>query len=278
MFSAYDSMLSEYAVVAFEYGYAADTPSTLTMWEAQFGDFANGAQVIIDQFIVSGETKWDRVTGLVMLLPHGYEGQGAEHSNARIERYLQLCADNNIQVCSPSTPAQFFHLLRRQLRQPFRKPLVVFTPKSLLRHPRCVSSLAELETGSFRTIIFDRQQADQAQTVLFCTGKIFYELLERKEQDGRDDVVLIRIEQLYPLRMDLLREACEAYPGAGRHVWVQEEPANMGAWSYIRPKLAALLGAEPGYVGRPEAPAPAAGSHRTHKEEQEKVIQSAFAR
>ena len=278
LFHAYDSTLSEFAVVAFEYGYSVGTPAALTIWEAQFGDFANGAQVIIDQFIVAGESKWDRVSGLVMLLPHSYEGQGAEHSSARIERFLQLCADHNILVCSPSTPAQFFHLLRRQVKQPFRKPLIVFTPKSLLRHPRCVSPRAELETGSFREIVGDGQDPEKVRAVLVCSGKLYYELLERREAEHRDDVTIIRIEQLYPLHVELLRDILAPYGNAEGLTWVQEEPANMGVWSYIRPHLAALSGKEPCYAGRPEMAAPASGSHRVHKMEQEKLLDEAFAK
>lgn len=277
MFRVYDSMLSEYAVLAFEYGYSIASPDCLTIWEAQFGDFANGAQVVIDQCIVAGETKWDRDSGLVMLLPHGFEGQGSEHSSARIERYLQLCAENNLQVCTPSTPAQFFHLLRRQMKQPFRKPLVVFTPKSLLRHPRCVSSRAEFETGSFQEILADAAEPAKVTAVFLCSGKIYFELLERKETDGRDDLAIIRVEQLYPLHTGLLREALAPYRSVERFSWVQEEPANMGAWSFLRPQLAGIIGRELHYVGRPAVPAPATGSHRIHKEEQEKIIIEAFA-
>jgi 2-oxoglutarate dehydrogenase E1 component len=276
-FRAFDSMLSEAAVLGFEYGYSVESPGSLTIWEAQFGDFANGAQVIIDQFIASGETKWERASGLVMLLPHGYEGQGAEHSSARIERYLQLCADNNIQVTYPSTPAQYFHLLRRQVKEPFRRPLVVFTPKSLLRHPRCVSRLAEFSSGAFLEIIPDNASPARVRAVLICSGKLYYELLERKERDRRDDIALIRIEQLYPLCRELLGEAMAPFAHAENCAWVQEEPANMGAWTYIRPHLVNCIGKEPRYVGRPEAPAPAIGSHRLHKEEQEKIISDAFS-
>jgi 2-oxoglutarate dehydrogenase E1 component len=264
-------------VLGFEYGYSVESPGELTIWEAQFGDLANGAQVIIDQFVVSGETKWERASGLVMLLPHGYEGQGAEHSSARIERYLQLCADSNIQVTYPSTPAQFFHLLRRQVKEPFRRPLVVFTPKSLLRHPRCVSRLAEFSSGAFHEVIPDTASPARVRAVLICSGKLYYELLERKERDRRDDIALIRIEQLYPLRTDLLGEALAPFSHAGICIWVQEEPANMGAWTYIRPHLLNCIGKEPRYVGRPEAPAPAAGSHRMHREEQDKIIEEAFS-
>ena len=275
-FHAYDSMLSENAVLGFEYGYSVESPLTLTIWEAQYGDFANGAQVVIDQFVASGETKWDRVSGLVMLLPHGYEGQGAEHSSARIERFLQLCGFNNIQVAYPSTPAQYFHLLRRQMKQPFRKPLIVFTPKSLLRHPLCMSKGDEFTTGWFREVLHNGDNPDKVRQVLVCSGKIFYELLERKERENREDVALVRIEQLYPLRGDLLGEALRRYKNAAGYRWVQEEPRNMGAWSFIRPYLEEILGKKVAYAGRGEVAAPAVGSHREHKLEQERLIEEAF--
>jgi 2-oxoglutarate dehydrogenase E1 component len=275
-FHLYDSMLSEYAVLGFEYGYSVSFPDALVIWEAQFGDFANGAQVVIDQFIASGESKWDRSSGLVLFLPHGYEGQGAEHSSARIERYLQLCAENNLLVASPTTPAQLFHLLRRQVKLPYRKPLAVFTPKSLLRHPGCVSRLDELSDGSFREVLVDSEAGERATSVLFCCGKVFYDLLERREESARKDVAIIRVEQLYPVRTDLLREAVARYPNAGEWRWVQEEPANMGAWQHLRPYLAEAIGREPHYVGRPAAAAPAVGSHRLHKLEQGKIISDAF--
>jgi 2-oxoglutarate dehydrogenase E1 component len=246
------------------------------MWEAQFGDFANGAQVIIDQFIAAGETKWDRVSGLVMLLPHGYEGQGAEHSSARIERYLQLCAANNIQVCYPSTPGQMYHLLRRQMKQPFRKPLIVFTPKSLLRNPRCVSTREELESGHFREVLGDVTSPEHVKTVLLCSGKIYHELTEKRETDQRDDVAIIRIEQYYPLRLDLIKEALALYNTVTNYLWVQEEPRNMGAWNFLQPHLMALLKRDIRYVGRPEAPAPAVGSHKVHHDEQEQLLKAAF--
>jgi len=275
-FQVWDSMLSEFAVLGFEYGYSVESPETLVIWEAQFGDFANGAQVIIDQFIAGGESKWQRVSGLVLFLPHGYEGQGAEHSSARIERFLQLCADNNMQVAYPSTPAQFFHLLRRQIMQPFRKPLVVFTPKSLLRHSRSVSRLEELAGGGFREVIPPAVEPEKATRLLLCTGKVYYDLLERVEKQGREDVAIVRIEQLYPLRTDLLAEAVAPYRKVVEVAWVQEEPRNMGAWSFIRPYLAEILGSEPRYVGRPENDVPAVGSHRLHGEEQERIISAAI--
>ncbi|WP_305044077.1 2-oxoglutarate dehydrogenase E1 component [Geoalkalibacter sp.] len=276
-FDCYNSMLSEAAVLGFEYGYAIESPQGLVIWEAQFGDFANGAQVIIDQFIVSSGSKWDRMCGLVMFLPHGYEGQGAEHSSARIERFLQLCANDNIQVCYPSTPAQFFHLLRRQLKQPFRRPLVVFTPKSLLRHPACRSRLAELSAGRFREILADADvAAERARRVLVCSGKMFFDLAERRAALQREDVALIRVEQLYPLRRDLLAEVLKPYAQVSEIFWVQEEPRNNGAWAFIAPHLARVLGRHVGYIGRPEAAAPAVGSHRLFKEQQEELLEAAF--
>ena len=275
-FQVFDSMLSENAVLGFEYGYAVSFPDSLVIWEAQFGDFANGAQVIIDQFIAGGESKWDRSSGLVLFLPHGYEGQGAEHSSARIERYLQLCAEDNLLVVYPSTPAQLFHLLRRQVKLPFRKPLVVFTPKSLLRHPACVSELADLSDGSFREVLPDPEIREGATTLLICSGKIYYELLEQREAAARRDVAIIRVEQLYPVRTDLLREAVAMFPGAVEWRWVQEEPANMGAWEHLRPHLAEAIGHEPRYVGRPPSAAPAVGSHRLHQVEQDQLISNAF--
>ncbi|ACM20305.1 2-oxoglutarate dehydrogenase, E1 protein [Geotalea daltonii FRC-32] len=275
VFNAYDSMLSEYAVLGFEYGYSVESPLGLTVWEAQYGDFANGAQVVIDQFVSSGESKWDRGSGLVLLLPHGYEGQGAEHSSARIERFLQLCAMNNMQVCYPTTPAQYFHLLRRQVKQPFRKPLVIFTPKSLLRNPLCVSTLDDFG-GWFREILPAEDNPDKVRQVLICSGKIYFELLKEKMAAGREDVALVRIEQLYPLRLDLLRDTLLRYRQASFR-WVQEEPRNMGAWIFIRPQLEEITGGKVAYVGREEEAAPAVGSHRQHMVEQERVINDAFA-
>jgi 2-oxoglutarate dehydrogenase E1 component len=275
-FQAWDSPLSEFGILGFEYGYSLETPNGLIIWEAQFGDFANGAQVIIDQFIAGGETKWNRASGLVMLLPHGYEGQGAEHSSARIERYLQLCARENMVVATPTTPAQMFHLLRRQLKQPFRKPLIVFTPKSLLRHPSCVSSLEELQRGGFKEVILDNADTSGVTRALLCSGKIYYELLEENGRLGRSDVAIIRIEQLYPLRKDLISEIVKAFPPGVGVCWVQEEPENMGAWPHLRHYLAEVAESIR-YVGRPEDSCPAVGSHRIHAEEQSAIIRAAFA-
>jgi 2-oxoglutarate dehydrogenase E1 component len=273
----YNSMLSEAAVLGFEFGHSLETPKGLTIWEAQFGDFANGAQVIIDQFIVSSGAKWDRNSGLVMFLPHGYEGQGPEHSSARIERYLQLCANNNIQVTCPSTPAQFFHLLRRQVKQPFRRPLIVFTPKSLLRLPACRSKLEAFSRGRFQEVLDPDISPEQARSVLICTGKIFYDLQQKRDETGRDDVALVRIEQLYPLEKDRMEEVLSPFGKTERIAWVQEEPRNMGAWAYLRPLLSGILGRDPEYVGREEAPSPAVGSHRQHGVEQEKILERALS-
>jgi 2-oxoglutarate dehydrogenase E1 component len=275
-FCAYDSTLSEAAILGFEYGYSLERPDGLTLWEAQFGDFANGAQVIIDQFISSGQRKWNRVSGLVMLLPHGYEGQGPEHSSARIERFLQSCAEHNLLVAQPTTPAQYFHLLRRQLKLPFRRPLIVFTPKSLLRHPSCRSSLDALSSGNFCEVLPDLPESGRADTVLLCSGKIYHELAAERQKRQRDDVAIIRIEQLYPLRKDLLEDILQPLSKARRQIWVQEEPRNMGAWSFIAPKLAEILKRWPEYCGRPEAAAPAGGSHRQFKTEQQDIIDAAM--
>ncbi|MGK2908021.1 MAG: 2-oxoglutarate dehydrogenase E1 component, partial [Desulfuromonadales bacterium] len=272
----YDSMLSEAAVLGFEYGYSLETPHGLTIWEAQFGDFANGAQVIIDQFIGTSGTKWDRSSGLVLFLPHGYEGQGPEHSNARIERFMNLCADNNMHVVYPSTPAQLFHLLCRQCKLPYRRPLIVFTPKSLLRLPDCSSTLEDLSQGSFQAILPCATPAEQVETLLLCSGKIFYELQGALEVDKRRDVGLLRIEQLYPLHQEKLEEALARYSNAKRIAWVQEEPKNMGPWPHLQYRLARALGRDTEYCGRRAAAAPAVGSHRRHNVEQQQIIDAAL--
>ncbi|QWV94139.1 2-oxoglutarate dehydrogenase E1 component [Geomonas oryzisoli] len=274
-FCAFDSMLAEFSVLGFEYGYSLEAPDALTIWEAQYGDFANGAQVIIDQFLVSGEAKWERSSGLVLMLPHGYEGQGAEHSSARIERFLELAAAGNIQVVYPTTPAQLFHVLRRQMLQPFRKPLVLFTPKSLLRHPDCVSRLEELSSGSFREVIAEPAVGESVRQVLICSGKIYYDLLGRIRKDQLQGHALLRIEQLYPLPVEQLRDELQRYPSGARFTWVQEEPRNMGAWRFIHEPLTELLGTVPRYVGRPDAAAPASGSHRLDRVEQERIVDEA---
>ncbi len=279
-FVVIDSLLSEEAVLGFEYGYATAEPNSLVLWEAQFGDFANGAQVVIDQFIASGEVKWGRLCGLVMLLPHGYEGQGAEHSSGRIERYLQLCADYNIQVCIPSTPAQMFHLLRRQMLRPFRKPLIVFTPKSLLRSKDAASPLTELTQGRFQPVIpeVDALQANKVRRIIACSGKIYYELLAARRAKGIADMAIIRIEQLYPFPHDDFTAQVAAYPKATEVVWCQEEPGNQGAWHRIQHYLLRHLrkGMHLDYALRPSSAAPAAGYLAVHQEQQKAVIEAAF--
>ncbi len=277
-FCVYNSLLSEAAVLGFDYGYSLDYPSMLCIWEAQFGDFANGAQVIIDQFIVSAESKWQRPSGLVMLLPHGYEGQGPEHSSARIERFLQLCADNNIQVCNPTTAAQYFHLLRRQTKRPFRKPLIIMTPKSLLRLPEAMSMEADFTSGCFREILDDpAANRDAVRKLIFCSGKVFYDLDSFRKEHGCEDTALIRIEQLYPFHDDMLLNIAGRYPNAVKHVWCQEEPQNMGAWSHIGLVLCTLLDREIYYVGRDPSASPAEGSLARHKRRQRQILEKAFS-
>jgi 2-oxoglutarate dehydrogenase E1 component len=246
------------------------------IWEAQFGDFANGAQVIIDQFIAGSSSKWDRSSGLVMFLPHGYEGQGAEHSSARIERYLQLCADNNMFAVNPSTPAQLFHLLRRQVKLPFRRPLIVFTPKSLFRHKLCRSSLDELATGGFQTIIDDMDAPKAVKRILLCSGKVYYDLLAEKIAGKHKKVAIVRVEQLYPLMGDQLDTILKRYVKTAELCWVQEEPANAGAWAHLAPQLEKIGQRSLRYIGRRAAAATAVGSHRLHKEVQEKLLAEAF--
>ncbi len=275
-----DSVLSEEAVLGFEYGYATTEPGTLVAWEAQYGDFANGAQVIIDQFISSGEAKWERFCGLTLLLPHGYEGAGPEHSSARLERFLQLCAENNMQVCVPSTPAQMFHLLRRQMRQSFRKPLIVMTPKSLLRHELSVSALEELTRGGFARVIgeIDDVPAQQVERVVFCSGKVYFDLLRARRRDNLRDVALVRIEQLYPFPGEEYQAMLDRYPNARDVVWCQEEPQNQGAWYQIRHRLQEIaLGRRPVlYAGRGPAAAPATGITKIHELEQQTLVAAAL--
>jgi 2-oxoglutarate dehydrogenase E1 component len=273
-FYIYNSLLSEYGVLGFDYGYCFSAPNSLVIWEAQFGDFNNGAQIIIDQYLSSAEDKWRRMNGLVMLLPHGYEGQGAEHSSARMERFLALCAELNMQVANCTTPANFFHLLRRQLKRPFRKPLIVFTPKSLLRHPKCVSAIDAFTSGSFMEVIDDTQtKPDQVQRVVFCTGKIYYELLDKKEQEKADDVAILRLEQLYPFPQKAIDAIIKRYSKATEFFWTQEEPENMGAWSYL---LRVFKTKPLRYIGRPESASPATGSHKQHDREQQAILAAAF--
>jgi 2-oxoglutarate dehydrogenase E1 component len=274
-FCAYDSLLSEAAVLGFEFGYSLEAPATLVLWEAQFGDFANGAQVIIDQFLAASESKWRRESGLVLLLPHGYEGQGPEHSSARLERFLQLCAEDNFQVCYPSTPAQYFHLLRRQMKRNFRKPLVVMTPKSLLRLPACVSPIDEFVSGRFRDVLDDAAaDAGRVRRVLLCSGKVFYELAEARKQDNLSDLAIVRVEQFYPLHEELLKQVLARFGRAKQLVWVQEESQNMGGWSFMEPRLRAL-GYMVDYVGRDASASPATGSLTVHKQEQKELVEAA---
>jgi 2-oxoglutarate dehydrogenase E1 component len=276
----FDSLLSEAAVLGFEYGYSSTVPNTLVIWEAQFGDFANGAQVVIDQFISSGETKWGRLSGLVMLLPHGFEGQGPEHSSARLERYLQLCAEHNMQVCNPTTPAQIFHLLRRQLIRPYRKPLIVMTPKSLLRHKLAVSTLEDLTDGQFQPVIGDQDPINPKKITRFilCSGKVYYDLLEARRQDDLKHVAITRLEQLYPFPAEAFRAELAKYPAMKEFVWCQEEPQNQGAWYQSKHHFADNL--EPHitmtYSGREASAAPAVGNFRIHIEQQKAVVESAL--
>lgn len=282
-FDLYDSLLSEEAVLAFEYGYSTTTPNALVIWEAQFGDFANGAQVVFDQFISSGEHKWGRLCGLTMLLPHGYEGQGPEHSSARLERYLQLCAEHNMQVCVPTTPAQIYHLLRRQVIRPLRKPLVVLTPKSLLRHKLAISTLEDLAEGSFQTVIPEVDAIDpkKVERVVLCSGKVYYDLLEKRRAEGREDIAIVRIEQLYPFPEDDLAEVLAPYKQLKHIVWCQEEPMNQGAWYCSQHHMRRVTTAHKKtlfleYAGREASAAPACGYASMHAEQQEKLLQDAF--
>ncbi len=292
-FEVINSMLSEEAVLAFEYGYTLAEPNALVMWEAQFGDFANGAQVVFDQFISSGERKWLRMSGLVCLLPHGYEGQGPEHSSARVERFLQLCAEDNWQVANCTTPANYFHVLRRQLHRKFRKPLVIMTPKSLLRHKRVTSDLTDMGPhSSFHRLLWDDAQSrpnekiklkpdGQIRRVVLCTGKVYYDLYEAREAAGIDDVYLLRIEQLYPFPAKTLVTELSRFPKA-EIVWAQEEPRNMGAWTFIEPNIEWVLqhtpiaNTRPRYVGRSSAAATATGLASKHSQEQKTLVEQAL--
>ncbi|HTF60283.1 MAG TPA: multifunctional oxoglutarate decarboxylase/oxoglutarate dehydrogenase thiamine pyrophosphate-binding subunit/dihydrolipoyllysine-residue succinyltransferase subunit, partial [Actinomycetes bacterium] len=278
-FFVYDSLLSEFAAVGFEYGYSVANPEALVLWEAQFGDFVNGAQIIVDQFISAAEDKWGQRSGLVLLLPHGFEGQGPEHSSARLERFLDLAAEDNMQVTYPSTPAQYFHLLRRQALRANRKPLVVMTPKSLLRLPAARSTAEQLTAGQFSEVLPDpaRPSPDQVRRVMLCSGKVYYELAKRRADGDLDQVALIRVEQLYPFPAAALRAQLDAYPDAERVLWVQEEPENMGAWRYVRLKADEELGVRLEPVTRDEGAAPAAGSPTLHAQEQQELLDRAFA-
>jgi 2-oxoglutarate dehydrogenase E1 component len=273
-FHIYNSLLSEYAVLGFEYGYGMANPNCLTIWEAQFGDFANGAQTMIDQFISSGETKWQKMNGLVMLLPHGYEGQGPEHSNARPERFLQLSAEYNMVVANITEPSNFFHLLRRQMTWEFRKPCVVMSPKSLLRHPKVISPLAEFTEGSFREVIADTiVKAKDVKRVILCSGKIYYDLEEAREKDKINNVAIVRIEQLHPLPIKQIQDILKGY-GKAEVVWVQEEPENMGYWNYILRLLYKELPME--LISRKSSASPATGYNKVHVEEQRNIVAKAL--
>jgi 2-oxoglutarate dehydrogenase E1 component len=276
-FSIYNSLLSEYGVLGFEYGYALAQPNALTIWEAQFGDFFNGAQIIVDQYIASAETKWQRGNGLVMLLPHGYEGQGPEHSSARIERFMELCADNNIQVANCTTPANFFHVLRRQIYRDFRKPLIIFTPKSLLRSPKCVSPLVDFTEGKFQEVIDDSYaDAKKVKRVLFCSGKIYYDLQEKQLTDGRKDIAIVRIEQLYPTPVQQMAKLKTKYSKAKEFIWVQEEPENMGGWPYMCRKFRKGDVLNLDVISRLEGSSTATGFAKQHAAQQTHIIAKAF--
>jgi 2-oxoglutarate dehydrogenase E1 component len=288
-----DSMLSEYAVLGFEYGYSLAEPNALTLWEAQFGDFANGAQIMFDQFISSGESKWLRMSGLVVLLPHGFEGQGPEHSSARLERFLQMCGQDNWIVANCSTPANYFHILRRQIHRSFRKPLILVTPKSLLRHKLCISKAEDFTTGSsFHRVLWDDAQHgnsdtqlvadDKIKRVVMCSGKVYYDLLEERDARGIDDVYLLRVEQFYPFPAISLVKELERFKGA-EMVWCQEEPKNQGAWTFIEPNIEWVLGrigathSRPRYVGRATSASPATGLASQHKAQQEALVNEALS-
>jgi 2-oxoglutarate dehydrogenase E1 component len=276
-FSVFDSPLSEYSVVGFEYGYSLVSPYALVTWEAQFGDFANGAQVIIDNYITSAESKWNRLSGLILLLPHGCEGQGPDHSNARLERFLQLAACDNIQICNLTTPAQYFHVLRRQVKLNFRKPLIIMTPKSLLRHTEAISPVRDLAEGGFHQVLDDTCDPGKVQQVLLCSGKVYYDLIAQRQALGRTDTALIRIEQIYPFPNNSLVTCLEKYSKARDLKWVQEEPRNFGAWAYMRDRF--LLHFPQyvlHYVGRDESPSSETGSFKQYKQEQKKLVESIF--
>jgi 2-oxoglutarate dehydrogenase E1 component len=280
-FEVFDSSLSEEGVLGFEYGYSVIAKDALVLWEAQFGDFGNGAQTIIDQYIAASEDKWNQTSRLVMLLPHGYEGQGPEHSSARLERYLQLCAENNLQVCYPTTPAQYFHLLRRQIRPGMERPLIVMTPKSLLRLPAATSTVEDLTSGGFVPLIDDAEIVDAAavERVVMCSGKVFYDLLEARKKSEEKRVAVLRLEQFYPFPLTAVRDALAKYASAKQLVWAQEEPQNMGGWTFVEPRLVDLLpdGRRPKYVGRTASASPATGSYSIHQREQAQIVSEALS-
>ena len=272
----HNSLLSEYGVLGFEFGYSMASPNTLTIWEAQFGDFFNGAQIIIDQFITTSEYKWRRMNGLILLLPHGYEGMGPEHSSARMERFLQQCAENNMQVVNCSTPANQFHVLRRQLKRDFRKPLICFTPKKLLRYPTCVSSVKDFTTGGFQEVIDDTSaNAKTVKKIAFCTGKIYYDLIEAKLKDKNNEVAIVRIEQLYPFPAKQIQDIITKYKGCREYYWVQEESENMGAWTFM---MRMFGNVNLKYIGRNESASPATGYGKLHAQQQESIVKRVFSK
>jgi 2-oxoglutarate dehydrogenase E1 component len=279
-FLVIDSLLSEEAVMGFEYGFSTAEPAALVIWEGQFGDFANGAQVVIDQFISSGESKWGRLCGLTLLLPHGFEGQGPEHSSARLERYLQLCAEHNMQVCTPTTPAQIFHLIRRQMRRKFRKPLVVMSPKSLLRHRLAVNHLEDLSEGQFMPVMpeIDDIKRKDVDRIVFCGGKVYYDLVESRRERGLNNAAIVRIEQLYPFPQERFEEQIRLYSKAKQVVWAQEEPENQGAWYQIQHRLRASLTPKHtlSYAGRDASASPAVGKFSVHIEQQKRLVDRAL--
>jgi len=276
-FSVYDSPLSEYSILGFEYGHALGQPRSLVMWEAQYGDFSNGGQVIIDNYVAAGEAKWGTISGITLLLPHGFEGQGPEHSSAHLERFLMLCARNNIQVCNCTTPAQYFHLLRRQVKRSFRKPLIIMTPKSLLRHPQVISRLSDFSQGEFQEILDDPSRPAKPRRLILCSGKIFYDLLKARDDAKDNATAIVRVEQLYPFPKDAVSGVVERYRSARDRLWVQEEPRNRGAWTFMSEMFAREMpGVTPTYVGRDEAASPATGSHQVHAREQEEIIAEAL--
>jgi 2-oxoglutarate dehydrogenase E1 component len=280
-FDVYDSSLSEEGVLGFEYGYSVVAEDALVLWEAQFGDFGNGAQTIIDQYIAASEDKWKQKSRVVMLLPHGYEGQGPEHSSARLERYLQLCAENNLAVCYPTTPAQYFHLQRRQVRHGMERPLVVMTPKSLLRLPAASSTIDDLANGGFRPVIDDAEITDAAavKKIVLCSGKVFYDLAEARKKSGEMRVAVVRVEQFYPFPLTSIREVLARYENARELVWAQEEPQNMGGWTFMQERLENLLPScqRPRYVGRLSSASPATGSYSIHQKEQAQLVADALS-
>jgi 2-oxoglutarate dehydrogenase E1 component len=281
-FIVIDSILSEEAVLGFEYGYASNDPNTLVIWEAQFGDFVNGAQVVIDQFIASGEVKWGRVNGITLLLPHGYEGQGPEHSSARLERFMQLSADTNMQVVQPTTASQIFHVLRRQMVRTLRKPLIIMTPKSLLRNRDATSPLSEFTRGGFQTVIPENKDLknDKVKRIIVCSGKVYYDLAKRREERGAEDAAILRVEQLYPFPHKAFAAELKKYPGATDIVWCQDEPQNQGAWFFVQHYIHENMaeGQRLGYSGRAASASPAVGYSHLHQEQQKALVDGAFSK